>query len=491
MEALQKNNTWKLIPQPEGKKTVGCKWVFSIKYKADGSIDRYKARLVAKGFTQTYDIDYVETFSPVVKLNTVRVLLSLAANLDWPLLQLDVKNAFLHGDLEEKVYMDIPPGFTSSSGTGVVCKLERALYGLKQSPRAWFGRFSSAMRRYGFVQSNADHTLFLKHRQKRLTALIVYVDDMIITGDDTEEMSKLQEQLSAEFEMKNQGGLKYFLGIEVARSQKGIFLSQRKYVLDLLSEVGLLECKPVDTPIIQNHGLTEHTDQVPTNKGRYQRLVGKLICLSHTRPDIAYAVSVVSQFMHNPSEEHMNAVIRILRYLKSSPGKGLMFSKNNRLDVEGYTDADWAGSILDRKSTSGYFTFVGGNLVTWRSKKQKVVARSSAEAEFRGMAKGLCELLWLRRLLMEISYGPNMEMNLFCDNKAAIDISQNPIQHDRTKHVEIDRHFIKQNLEEKIIRFVFVKSENQLADILTKAVSSRIFHDSLDKLGIKDIYAPT
>jgi hypothetical protein len=219
--------------------------------------------------------------------------------------------------------------------------------------------------------------------------------------------------------------------------------------------------------------------------------VGKLIYLSHTRPDIAYAVSVVSQFMHNPSEEHMNAVIRILRYLKSSPGKGLMFSKNNRLDVEGYTDADWAGSILDRKSTSGYFTFVGGNLVTWRSKKQKVVARSSAEAEFRGMAKGLCELLWLRRLLMEISYGPNMEMNLFCDNKAAIDISQNPIQHDRTKHVEIDRHFIKQNLEEKIIRFVFVKSENQLADILTKAVSNRIFHDSLDKLGIKDIYAPT
>ena len=219
--------------------------------------------------------------------------------------------------------------------------------------------------------------------------------------------------------------------------------------------------------------------------------MGKLIYLSHTRPDIAYVVSVVSQFMHNPSEEHMNAVIRILHYLKSSPGKGLMFSKNNHLDVEGYTYADWAGSILDRKSMSGYFTFVGGNLVVWRSKKQKVVARSSAEAEFRGMAKGLCELLWLRRLLMEIGYSPNMEMNLFCDNKVAIDISQNPIQHDRTKHVEIDKHFIKQNLEEKIILFVFVKSEDQLADILTKAVSSRIFHDSLDKLGIKDIYAST
>uniref|UniRef100_A0A2N9FXX4 Integrase catalytic domain-containing protein n=1 Tax=Fagus sylvatica TaxID=28930 RepID=A0A2N9FXX4_FAGSY len=432
LEALKKNNTW----------------------KTDGSIDRYKARLVAKGFTQTYGIDYLETFSPVAKLNTVRVLLSLAANLDWPLHQLDVKNAFLHGDLDEEVYMDIPPGYTGSAETKIVCKLERALYGLKQSPRAWFGRFSSAMRKYGYHQSNSDHTLFLKHRQSKVTALIVYVDDMIITGDDAEEISRLQEQLSTEFEMKNLGGLKYFLGIE-------------------------------------NHRLGEYSDQVPADKVRYQRLVGKLIYLSHTRPDITYAVSVVSQFMHNPSEDHMGAVIRILRYLKSSPGTGLMFSKNDHLNIEGYTDADWAGNILDRKSTSGYFTFVGGNLVTWRSKKQKVVALSSAEAEFRGMAKGLCELLWLRSLLTEVGFPPSSAMNLFCDNKAAIDISHNPIQHDRTKHVEVDRHFIKQNLEEKIIQFPFVKSEDQLADILTKAVSSRNFYDSLDKLGVRNIYTPT
>uniref|UniRef100_A0A2N9EIQ9 Integrase catalytic domain-containing protein n=1 Tax=Fagus sylvatica TaxID=28930 RepID=A0A2N9EIQ9_FAGSY len=462
LEALKKNNTWKLVPLPEGKKIVGCKWVFSIKYKADGSIDRYKARLVAKGFTQTYGIDYLETFSPVAK-----VLLSLAANLDWPLHQLDVKNAFLHGDLDEEVYMDIPPGYTGSAEN------------------------QNSMRKYGYRQSNFDHTLFLKHRQSKVTALIVYVDDMIITGDDAEEISRLQEQLSTEFEMKNLGGLKYFLGIEVARSERGIFLSQRKYVLDLLTEVGLLECKPVDTPIVQNHRLGEYSDQVPADKVRYQRLVGKLIYLSHTRPDIAYAVSVVSQFMHNPSEDHMGAVIRILRYLKSSPGTGLMFSKNDHLNIEGYTDADWAGNILDRKSTSGYFTFVGGNLVTWRSKKQKVVALSSAEAEFRGMAKGLCELLWLRSLLTEVGFPPSSAMNLFCDNKAAIDISHNPIQHDRTKHVEVDRHFIKQNLEEKIIQFPFVKSEDQLADILTKAVSSRNFYDSLDKLGVRNIYTPT
>ena len=226
LEALQKNNTWVLSVLPEGRKTVGCKWIFSFKYKADGSIDRYKARLVAKGYTQKYGIDYQETFSSVAKLKTVRVLLSLAANLDWPLHQLDMKNAFLHGDLEEEIYMDLPPGYTATSEAKIACRLQRALYELKQSPRAWFGRFSSAMRKYGFQQSNSDHTLFLKHYVGKITAFIVYVDNMIITGDDVEETSRLQEQLSTEFEMKNLGRLKYFLGIEVARSRQGIFLSQ-------------------------------------------------------------------------------------------------------------------------------------------------------------------------------------------------------------------------------------------------------------------------
>ncbi|CAL9001789.1 unnamed protein product [Prunus brigantina] len=245
---------------------------------------------------------------------------------------------------------------------------------------------------------------------------------MIITGNDKQEISQLQDYLATEFEMKDLGGLKYFLGIEVARSQQGIFLSQRKYVLDLLTDTGMLDCKPADTPIVQNHHLGEYPDQVPTNKERYQRLVGRLIYL---------------------------------------------------------------------KSTSGYFTFMGGNLVTWRSKKQNVVALSSAEAEFKGMTKGICELLWLRKLLTELGYKPTSTMNLFCDNKAAIAIAQNLVQHDRTKHVEVDRHFIKQKLEAKVFQFPFVKSEDQLADILTKAISSKALHNSLDQLGIGDIYAPT
>ena len=386
--------------------------------------------------------------------------------------------------------MEIPQGFVAPQA-GTVCKLKKALYGLKQSPTVWFGRFSLATKRRGYKQSNADHTLFLKHRVGMVTVLIIYVDDMIITGNDKEEITKLQEYLAAEFEMKNLGGLKYFLGIEVVRSSEGIFLSQRKYVLDLLAETGMLNCKPVDTPTVQNHGLKEHLNQTPTKKERYQRLVGKLIYLSHTRPDIAYAVSLVSQFMHNPSEDHMGAVIRILQYLKSSPGRGLMFRKHSHLNIEGYTDADWAGSATGKRSTSGYFTFVGGNLVTWRSKKQNVVALSSAEAEFRSMTKGICELLWLKRLLIEIGHDSSSTINMFCDNKSAIQIALNLVQHDRTKHIEVDRHFIKEKLEEKMICFPYVKSEDQLADMLTKAVPRASFHSSLDKLGIRDIYIPT
>jgi hypothetical protein len=300
----------------------------------------------------------------------------------------------------------------------------------------------------------------------------------------------LKTYLAKEFEIKDLRNLRYFFGIEVARSNEGIFVSQRKYVLDLLVETGMLACKPIDTPIEQNHKLGEDINDTPVDKERYQKLVGKLIYLSHTRPDIAYAVSVVSQFMHAPCEKQMEIVHRIFRYLKSALGKGLMLYKNGHLEVEGYTDADWVGSITDRRSTSGYCTFVGGNVVTWHSKKQSVVARTSAKAEFRAMAHGICEMLWLKAILKELGVHSKDPMKLYCDNKAAISIAHNPIQHDRTKHVEVDRHFIKEKLTEGLICTSFVRTENQLADILTKGVSSKIFNSALDKLGIRDIYAP-
>jgi hypothetical protein len=490
MTALRKNGTWDLVSLPGGKKSVGCKWVFTIKHNADGTVERYKARLVARGFTQTYGIDYEETFAPVAKMNSVRALLSCAANMNWPLLQFDVKNAFLHGDLEEEVYMTIPPGFSSSASEGKVCRLKKALYGLKQSPRAWFGRFSKAMLGFGYKQSHADHTLFTKRSAGKIAVLIVYVDDIIMTGNDEEEIHNLKSRLAQEFEIKDLGSMRYFLGMEVARSDRGIFISQRKYILDLLEETGMLGCKPADSPIEANHHLSGDMGE-RTDKERYQRLVGRLIYLAHTRPDVSYAVGVVSQFMHDPRTPHLDAVYRILRYLKSAPGKGILFSNHGHFRLEAFTDADWAGSVDDRRSTSGYCTFLGGNLITWRSKKQSVVARSSAEAEYRAMAHGVCELLWIQTLLRDLGLSDSGPMKLYCDNKAAINIAHNPVQHDRTKHIEIDRHFIKEKLSAGVICMPFVKSGDQLADIFTKGLGSKSLFPIVFKLGMIDIFAPT
>ncbi|CAN6690727.1 unnamed protein product [Malus baccata var. baccata] len=278
---------------------------------------------------------------------------------------------------------------------------------------------------------------------EKVTLLIIYVDDMVVTGNDTEEMERLHVYLSTEFEMKDLGGLKYFLGIEVARSRDSINLSQRKYVLDLLSETEMLACKPAETPIVQNHHLAIYPDQVPANRERYQKLVGRLIYLSLTRP---YGC--------------MAAVMRILSYLKGALGKGLIFIKYGHLEVKGYTDADWAGNITDRRSTSGYFTFVVGNLMTWRSKKQNVVARSTVEAEYRGMAHGICELLWLMILLTEIRFKPRGAMLLYCDNQDTREISNDLVQHDRTKHVEVDRHFIKEKLDVNLVEIPYIRSED-------------------------------
>jgi Reverse transcriptase (RNA-dependent DNA polymerase) len=279
-----------------------------------------------------------------------------------------VKNVFLHGDLKEEVYMEIPPGFANEQLKDKVCCLKRSLYGLKQSPRAWFDRFSMVMKKLGYQQSNADHTMFIQRKCVKICILIVYVDDIVLTGNDLVEMKRLKASLAKEFEMKDLGELCYFLGIEVARSKNGVVLSQQRYVLDLLSDTRMLGCKPVNTPIDPNHKLSgEIGDQV--EKRQYQCLVGMLIYLAHTRPDISYAVSVVSRYIHDPRVTHQETAYRILRYLKGCPGKGVFFGKRGHMRVEVYIDADWAGCLDDRKFTSGYCAFVGGNLVSWRNKK--------------------------------------------------------------------------------------------------------------------------
>ncbi|KAJ0818040.1 putative RNA-directed DNA polymerase [Helianthus annuus] len=492
MEALFRNNTWILADLPQGRKAIGCKWVYRVKYKSNGEIERFKARLVAKGFNQREGLDFGETFSPVVKMVTVRTVIALAVSYNWPLYQLDVDNAFLHGTISEDVYMKLPQGYYSKNELKV-CKVVKSLYGLKQAPRKWNERLTDVLLTSGYVQSKCDHSLFVMLKESVTVFLLVYVDDVVVTGNSEYEIKKIKTILHETFKIKDLGILKYFLGIEVLYDKDIICLNQRKYCLELLNEYGFLGSKPVSTPIELSSLVTskiEKNQQLLNNVTGFQKLIGKLIYLSLTRPDISYTVQFLSQFMHSPKEVHLSLALRLLRYLKQSPGKGLSFKKSSKLELYGFADSDWAKCLQTRKSVTGFCIFLGSCLVSWKSKKQSTVARSTAEAEYRAMCSATCELLWLRNLLSELNVTCDLPMSLNCDSQAAISIAANPVFHERTKHFELDLHFLREKLADGVIRTVKVDTESQLADILTKGLTSDQHELFCNQLGLIDMFKP-
>ncbi|KAL9455248.1 hypothetical protein AB3S75_010624 [Citrus x aurantiifolia] len=487
--ALEKNNTWTLTHLSDGKKAIGSRWVYKIKYQYDGTIERYKARLVAKGYNQTEGIDYHATFSPVAKLVTVRALLSLAAVKGWILEQLDVSNAFLQGDLEEEVYMQVPQGF-SKQGEHLVYKLNKSIYGLKQASRNWFSKFSSTIQQAGFRQSKADYSLFVKTNAKFSTFVLVYVDDIIVVGNDAAEVSRIKDFLAQKFYIKALGKLKYFLGIEVARSSRGIFLSQRKYALDILKDAGLLAGR-VSHFLMEQQLRLSSTDGDPlSNPSSYRRLVGRLIYLTVTRPDIVFAVHVLSRFMHEPRTTHMDAAIRVLRYLKGSLGKGILLSSTSDLHIRGYCDADLGSCPTTRRSVTGYCTFLGDSPISWKTKKQNVVSRSTAEAEYRSLADLSCELQWLKALFADLGHLQHEAMTVYCDNQSALYIAENPVYHERTKHIELDCHFVRERVQSNLLLPLHIPTSMQVADVFTKPLGHALFHHHIRKLGVVDLHAP-
>ncbi|KAA0045094.1 putative mitochondrial protein [Cucumis melo var. makuwa] len=428
LQALEKTHTWDYVDLPPGKKPIGCKWIFKVKTHSDGSIERYKARLVAKGYSQEYDIDYEVTFAPVARMTSVRSLLAIAATKQWPLLQMDVKNAFLNGTLSEEVYMKPPPDTTPPPQK--VCLLRRALYGLKQAPRAWFATFSSTITQLGFTSSPHDSALFTRQTSNGIVLLLLYVDDMIIAGEDPQTIFDLQCYLDKHFEMKDLGNLNYFLGLEISSSPSGYYLSQANYASDLLSQSGITDSATFSTPLDPNGRLTPF-DGVPLDDPTlYRQLVGNLIYLTVTRPDIAYAVHIVSQFMVAPRTIHFTVVLRILRYIKGTLGHGLQFSSQSSLVLSGFSNADWTGDPTDRRSTTGYCFYLGDALISWRSKKQSVVSRSSTESEYCALADATSELLWLRWLLTDMGAPQTSPTILHCDNRSAIQIAHNNVFHE-------------------------------------------------------------
>ncbi|KAM1580053.1 hypothetical protein ACFX1Z_041414 [Malus domestica] len=478
--ALQSTGTWSLVPFQSHQNIVGCKWVFRVKKHPDGTIDRYKARLVAKGFHQQAGLDYKETFSPVAKPITIRILLSLAVQHDWFLNQLDISNAFLHGDLQEDVYMQQPPGFSDPNYPHHVYKLRKSLYGLKQAHRAWFDKLFVVLKSLGFHQSQSDASLFVIQTPVPIFVL-VYVDDILVTGPNPTACHSFIQKLSTIFPVKDLGPLHYFLGLEVQRSSAGLFLHQSKYILDLLHKTNMAGAKPCLTPL--GSVPLDHTGSLLPDPHEYRSIVGALQYLTWTRPDLSFAVNQVCQFMHAPREPHLQAAKRILRFLKATVSHGLWFKKGD-IHLTAYSDADWAGCPFDRRSTSGYCIFLGSNLISWSAKKQPTVARSSTEAEYRSLAYTAAEITWICKVFKDLGFHLPHVPSLWCDNLSAISLASNPVFHARTKHIELDYHYIRELVLANLLKVQYVCSQDQLADIHTKSLSKSRFLYLQSKLSL-------
>lgn len=385
--------------------------------------------------------------------------------------QLDVNNAFLNGDLEEDVYMTLPPSF-GRKGETRVCKLNKSLYGLNQASRQWFIKLSNALKAAGFHQSWSDYSLFVRSRHGNFVALLVYVDDVILAGNNLHEIEETKQFLSQCFKLKDLGQLKYFLGIEVARSKRGITLCQRKYALEILDDAGFLGVKPSRFPVDQNLSLTQIEGKVLNDPSSYRRLVGRLIYLTITRPDLAYAVHMLSQFMEKPRQPYLEAAHKVLKYIKQAPGQGIFLPSMGSLQLQAFCDADWARCRDTRRSITGYCVLLGQAPISWKTKKQTTISRSSAEAEYRSMATTCCEIIWLKNILKDLGVKHSQPAKLFCDNQAALHITSNPVFHERTKHIEIDCHLVREKIQEGMIRTAYIRTSDQPADIFTKPLSS-------------------
>ena len=478
MESLQKNNTYELVKLPKGRKALRNKWVYKLKKDGRGDLVKYKARLVVKGFGQKKGIDFDEIFSPVVKLSSIRIILGLATNQDLEIEQLDVKTAFLHGDLEEEIYMQQPEGFEDKRKEDLVCKLKKSLYGLKQAPRQWYKKFDSFMVGHGYRRTAADYCVYFKrYPGEKFIILLLYVDDMLIVGQDRAQISKLKEELAESFEMKDLGPAKQILGIEITRDRKNrrLWLSQERYVERILERFNMKEAKPVTTPLGGHYKLSKSSCPSTEEENKkmavipYSSAVGSLMyAMVCTRPDIAHAVGVVSRFLSNPGKQHWEAVKWIFRYLRRTSKLCLSFGRE-KLVLEGYTDADMAGDLDGRKSTSGYlFTFAGG-VVSWQSKLQKCVALSTTEAEYIAVTEAGKELVWIKTFFKELGMQQD-EYVVYCDSQSAIDLSKNATYHSRTKHIEVRYHWIRNATEEKRFKLKKIHTDKNAADMMTKVI---------------------
>ena len=482
MASLLANNTWTLEAPPANVKPIPVKWVFKIKRDATGNVERYKARLVAKGFHQREGIDYEEVFAPVSKYTTLRTLLALAASQDLEIHQLDIKTAFLNGELEEDVWIQQPPGY--DNGNGMACHLHKSLYGLKQAPRAWHAKLKEELEAMDFRPSAADPALFVKDGQPPIY-LLTYVDDILIVTKDSSALADTKTKITTAFEARDLGAATCFLGMDIQRDRTAriITLTQSRIIRDLLEKYGMAECKPLVTPLSTAIKLTKDGELLDTSTNTFAQLIGSLMYISVcTRPDIAQAVGALARYMAKPTVTHWQAAKGVLRYIAGTKDYGITFGGNG-LTLEAYCDADYAGDIDTRRSTTGYVFILSGGAISWSSRLQPTVAASTTEAEYMAAAYAIKEALWLRTLLLEL----DMEIGtvtINADNQSAIKLLKNPVFSMRSKHIDVIYHFARERVTRKDVTFKYIPTDKMVADALTKPLTSAKFSFCRAAMGI-------
>ena len=498
-QSLIDNKTWVKVKLPNGRSPIGCKWVYKLKLNQRGEIERYKARLVAKGYSQKEGIDYFETFAPVLKYKSLRILLSLAAIMDMEVKQMDVETAFLNAEIKEEVYMKQPEGFSDGDPSNVY-RLLKTLYGTKQAPHEWNNTLNEFILSLGFTRCKSDTCTYIKFSRTNQPIIIgIFVDDIIILYKQNDELEWLESKNSFmnAFKMKDLNDAEWILGIRVIRDRtnRTIKLDHEIQINKTLEIFRMTDCNPVKTPseliklTLQDCPTTEEEKQ-KMNHIPFKSLVGSLqyIALS-TRPDISYAVNQLSRYLSNPGPKHWQAAKRVLRYLKGTVNLGLVYtdhSENQGTNVEIFCDADWAGELNDRKSTTGIVVKLNGCPIVWLSKKQPVVALSTAEAEYIAMSTAVQESIWINQYLSELGMN-NLQITpiLHSDNQAAIQIATNDTLHARSKHIDIRFHFIRDQVALNKVELKWISTVAQEADINTKALGTIAFERLRDMIGMK------
>ena len=487
MESIKQHQTWQTARLPRNRKPIKCRWVFTKKYDKHGNVKKFKARLVAKGFSQKHGLDFNETFSPVVKFKSIRVLTALAAHHKMMMYQDDVPTAFLKGTLKEEIYMHQVPGFKEGAPDEVL-RLNKTLYGLKQSPREWFFVINSFLKSHGFHQTISDPCIYSRKTEKGITFIGVYVDDVVTCGTCQDEVDSFRQELRQHFQITEGGPLEWYLGISFDQSKGYITIDQVQFLTSKLQEFhNFIGKGGASTPLPNNYLELLNEAELDTNtitNFPYRQMVGSLMyAMIATRPDLATAVGIVSRFLDKPKRIHCELVKHIYRYIRSNLSFKLRYdSHDSSVQLTGYVDASY-GNNENYKSTSGFAFMLGNGLISWYSGRQSVVAQSTAEAEYYAAVKGANECIWLKQLLNELGY-PQGTVRIYEDNEACIALSKNPQDHKRTKHVQIKYHVLRSYVEQEELKLVYIPTKSQLADIFTKGVPGPMLRSNLMKLGL-------